>query len=1130
MSAVLGQLALFGGAATFLLTTAWHRHNFSTVTLPRRRFVQNAIIEEDLELFEQEIISSVRSRMTESAQEDVKATAVLDKFEICGALEKLAMAIDMDVDLDLLVRYKHLVKYVICLRIRDCLSAPVDRPRSYLPFDSVLTYRSRQWLEMASTMELQLDQDYVSPQSSFLDPSLTVVGNSAERAYIEALYRKEGKKGIRLLMSRHRWIAMSMCWGLLMGGRLTPGRRREASRNRIVRLLVGGAVTVGALQLFLSDNASMIQLIAATDFSGESPVKQLAAKLKQSFVVNAVRLLVHPLHERLVSKLKRMLHQELSYIFAISLVNTDQAFCDQPSFDHHCSLDEGDRVVRGAVFQVVSSIRLASSIAYIAGLAAYSLYHEEVPLLFIGCLGGYVFSYENLCSFWKRVVLGSNSVMEKCGIDVSTVDERALPVQKPLFGLCLLGNVLATEHAAGDEREAHGLRVTREKEKHWTQISLVIIASASDWHDCMGLPAAWRSWANHVAAHIKRQERSPSRPGSSILMTSCVKNFRFLLGCVLPSWTPAANLSSLTSDVNLERQYLDSDECLMLRRSAKFIRVEDPHEFFGYEMSKFLMLRSLGVEVVHVFKSLREKRVLYESRLKKETMDSATDPDKGGFSVLLDELTHIGMMLLLHMSLQQSGVVLFSLSRLLRCRPGTTSIEALTKLSMYQSAVITLAHRCDTNFPRLIELYEIQAEAPKDMLNLPLDALRDGKSDKPALFSSEWRELLQQERPELIFDLKNRICGGFVLKDAIKFENVFFSYPTTVATKTLNGLTFSIPALSFTGIVGKTGSGKSTVLKLLKRLYDPFVVPQLRMKEEERGNVDEDSPPRSMCGRVTFDGIPISCFTTSYLRSLIATVEQKPELFNDMTILENIAFFRKVTKDEVIVAAKRAQCHNFIMSLPMQYDTLVSRDFSGGEMQRIAIARALVVAPIVLFLDEATSSLDAINEKRVQATIDDIAEKHGTTVVAIAHRLSTLKKANHLVVLMKGQCVQEGSHEELIAMPDQAVLHGKNMYRIYMQGQALGSGGAVENRRKAKRTPVPRSILDAVIQKLEKGEGRAEELVFCLRSSAESPAPDESTQLETPEELLCNEVDEETSTDESDDYEEDLDDDGGDQD
>uniref|UniRef100_A0A8C6BDB1 Phosphatidylcholine translocator ABCB4 n=1 Tax=Monodon monoceros TaxID=40151 RepID=A0A8C6BDB1_MONMO len=229
------------------------------------------------------------------------------------------------------------------------------------------------------------------------------------------------------------------------------------------------------------------------------------------------------------------------------------------------------------------------------------------------------------------------------------------------------------------------------------------------------------------------------------------------------------------------------------------------------------------------------------------------------------------------------------------------------------------------------------------------------------------------------------------IKGNLEFKDVHFCYPARPDVKILKALNLKVESGQMVALVGNSGCGKSTVVQLIQRLYDPTE------------------------GMITIDGQDIRMFNLRYLREIIGVVSQEPVLFST-TIAENIRYGRgNVTMDEIKKAVKEANAYEFIMKLPQKFDTLVGErgaQLSGGQKQRIAIARALVRNPKILLLDEATSALDTESEAEVQAALDKARE--GRTTVVIAHRLSTIRNADVIAGFEDGVIVEQGSHKELM--------------------------------------------------------------------------------------------------------------------
>ncbi|GMH28804.1 hypothetical protein Nepgr_030647 [Nepenthes gracilis] len=231
----------------------------------------------------------------------------------------------------------------------------------------------------------------------------------------------------------------------------------------------------------------------------------------------------------------------------------------------------------------------------------------------------------------------------------------------------------------------------------------------------------------------------------------------------------------------------------------------------------------------------------------------------------------------------------------------------------------------------------------------------------------------------------------------IQFKDVFFSYPTRREAMIFSKLCLDIPPGKIVALVGGSGHGKSTVISLIERFYEP------------------------LSGQILLDGVDIQELDLKWLRQQIGVVNQEPALFAT-TIRENILYGKDdATLDEITRAAKLSEAITFINNLPERYETQVGErgiQLSGGQKQRIAIARAIVKNPSILLLDEATSALDAESEKSVQEALDRVMV--GRTTVVVAHRLSTIRNADIIAVVQGGRIVETGNHEELISNPSSA--------------------------------------------------------------------------------------------------------------
>ena len=282
----------------------------------------------------------------------------------------------------------------------------------------------------------------------------------------------------------------------------------------------------------------------------------------------------------------------------------------------------------------------------------------------------------------------------------------------------------------------------------------------------------------------------------------------------------------------------------------------------------------------------------------------------------------------------------------------------------------------------LVNSLLMQLFRPLDMLGWVYRSIRQGLIDMEAMF-----ELV--DTPAEILDAPGA-APLTVSQGHVRFEDVAFGYePERIILK---GVTLDVPAGTSLAVVGPSGAGKSTLARLLYRFYDPTG------------------------GRITIDGQDIAAVTQASLRSAIGIVPQDTVLFND-TIGYNIAYGREgAGQDEVAAAAKGAAIDSFIAMLPQGYESMVGErglKLSGGEKQRVAIARTLLKDPPLLILDEATSALDSRTEEAIQATLDGVARNR--TTIVIAHRLSTIVGADQIVVLDAGKVAERGTHGELLA-------------------------------------------------------------------------------------------------------------------
>ncbi|KAI0500113.1 hypothetical protein KFK09_018321 [Dendrobium nobile] len=341
-----------------------------------------------------------------------------------------------------------------------------------------------------------------------------------------------------------------------------------------------------------------------------------------------------------------------------------------------------------------------------------------------------------------------------------------------------------------------------------------------------------------------------------------------------------------------------------------------------------------------------------------------------------------------------------------KVKTGELSVGTMTSFIGYtftltfavQGAVNTLGHLRGT-FAAIERINSVLSTAEVDEpLAYGLEKelkLEDLKDDRPwFIYKDDYSSKINAQNKHYMYDLRSVTNGcSLAWSGDICLEDVYFSYPLRADVEVLNGLNLTIKCGEVTALVGPSGSGKSTIVQLLARFYEPTK------------------------GRITVAGEDVRTFDKREWARAVSVVNQEPVLFS-VSVGENIAYGlpdKDVSKEDIVKAAKAANAHDFIISLPQGYDTQVGERgglLSGGQRQRIAIARSLLKNAPILILDEATSALDAVSERLVQEALDHLMK--GRTSLVIAHRLSTVQNAHQIAVCSEGKIAELGTHSELV--------------------------------------------------------------------------------------------------------------------
>ncbi|KAH9588887.1 ABC transporter-like [Trypanosoma melophagium] len=488
---------------------------------------------------------------------------------------------------------------------------------------------------------------------------------------------------------------------------------------------------------------------------------------------------------------------------------------------------------------------------------------------------------------------------------------------------------------------------------------------------------------------------------------------------------------------------LHQEEIDLLRHPKAMSYIPQSLSFEGvFDKKPRFILRQLGLETIFAYKAAM---VLWQSgfrNIKDSLVDYVSSPFHNGFSQIFIQLMEFMEKILFYALLtyrEKLPLISYLINfRLFGGRILNTNVDInnWNNILLWQNAIgyrVVLKDYEDYSFgPPFRLVQELTRYLPTTIHDASLDQYASSLVDRRMV----WQRVIK-EIGDIKFDEIGRIIGGFSLTKSIDFYQICFVYPQLHHSVkdgslllTLSDFTADFRAGEITALVGQTGSGKSTIMRLLKRMFDPVATVKLdeisnsmmwmnceALVKIFRYCYLEHSLPlpneENSANVIRLDGIPLSCFSTIYLRKTFAMLEQNACIFENMTFFENIFLFASDdSKREMAMSlAKVCRCESFIVAHPLSYDALAGR-LSAGERQRLALARALAGGcggSGLLLLDEPTSHLDGYNEGCVEEALSEfLGAREGATAIVISHRLSTLRLAGRVVVLEGGRSAYEG--------------------------------------------------------------------------------------------------------------------------
>ncbi|CUG90725.1 ABC transporter, putative [Bodo saltans] len=723
----------------------------------------------------------------------------------------------------------------------------------------------------------------------------------------------------------------------------------------------------------------------------------------------------------------------------------DEPMRSQPSFQKVCSPSSSKRLTTAVADWMVKGCieHYGRSVGCLAILGV-QMYRGDrfLPLaaLSVGIIhSGAWISWLGLGSIWP---FASHDFAQQSGTSalLDSIDVSSPPMQAPLCGIRVLLQVTAEKATEQVQQAECGC---------WPCLSLLLISSSTAFGETGCIPLCDAKLASLQAvenlALMVRKSTNIQRLIASVLhpfAQSIWKYFEYAHNCCLSpvlesleakerAQRTSVSVDEYHANERAREFYLDGEETELLTRGASRYLLVSRSFYKLFQPSRYYTLRTLGLDVLHAYREVQEFSTSRQRSMWEVSSAFLDDVNLGDIvlTYVLMSLEEYGHEVVLSLLLRdaippwlhpQYSPPLQS-TRIVEDRKKSLAQEQLSKLLAYRNiferigfggSLFARAHSGDGSRAK-------RAKEMEELMNvLPTLQLTHDDEYRQRMNASRIQHMNNTAlvRNELIFDESGFIVGGFKLSKGIAFHDVTLTYPGA-STVALDGVSFIAEAGTMTAIIGKTGSGKSSLIHLLAGLYRPI------------GEKWEKS--------LLLDGIPLAYFSPRYLRKLIAQVPQHPYVNPMFTFAQNIVLFRTATMDQVERAAKLANCESFILSTPLGYHNPAGSNLSGGEKQRLEIARAILEDPQILILDEATSKLDAITEHSIQETFSSLQ----CTIVAVAHRMATLRSAGKYVVLHEGRVLEVGSHEELI---HHSVVDDSSewSYRKQLQLQSLSTTAA----------------------------------------------------------------------------------------